>query len=191
MSDNFINQLTLDCLMNKDQYKQHVQSKIQRSIGKEERRFYRKRILDLTRDLLSKPSFHEQNVLPDVKYAFQNYVKTCVEFFKSQDSNDIIQGEYNNYILDASVGEDALYENINADDPDVLIKKKQAQEAADKLLMRSVKMEKPLDKLVIRTCTKKPDEIIIPKQKDIDLTNPILKEKGIIKRQKKVKEQEN
>jgi hypothetical protein len=51
--------------------------------------------------------------------------------------------------------------------------------------MRSVKLENPLDKFVKKKLLKKPDEPIIPKQKEIDLTDPALKNKGIIKKKKK------
>ena len=53
---------------------------------------------------------------------------------------------------------------------------------ADKLLMRSIKMNVPtLDKYVTRTSTKKKDEIILPKQKNINLNEPELKNKGLKK----------
>jgi hypothetical protein len=53
---------------------------------------------------------------------------------------------------------------------------------ADKLLMRSIKMNVPtLDKYVTRTSTKKKDEIILPKQKNINLNDPELKNKGLKK----------
>jgi hypothetical protein len=53
---------------------------------------------------------------------------------------------------------------------------------ADKLLMRSIKMDVPtLDKYVTRTRTKKKEEIILPKQKNINLNDPELKNKGLKK----------
>ena len=171
MSDNLVNQITLDCLMNKEQYNKCVQNKISKILCRQEKRFYKKRIVDLTKDLLSKPSVHEKMILPDVKYAFDIYTKTCVEYFKALDNNDILQEEY---------------KNINSDLPahDIEIVQ-QTQQDADKLLMRSVSIVKPLDKFVKRTSTKKEEEIIIPKQKEIDLTDPALKNKGIIKKKKK------
>jgi hypothetical protein len=51
--------------------------------------------------------------------------------------------------------------------------------------MRSVKLENPLDKFVKKKLLKQPEEPIIPKQKDVDLTDPVLKNKGIIKKKKK------
>ena len=172
MCDNLINQITLDCLMNKDQYNRYIQNKVTKSTNRQDKKFYKKRIVDLTRDLLSKPSVHEPEILADVKYAFDNYVRNCVHYFKSLDNNDILQEEYNGSDFD-------LIPPGNSD----LITHNQYE--ADKLLMRSVKLENPLDKFVKKKLLKKPDEPIIPKQKEIDLTDPALKNKGIIKKKKK------
>ena len=51
--------------------------------------------------------------------------------------------------------------------------------------MRSINIVKPLDKFVKRTSTKKEEEVIIPKQKEIDLADPALKNKGLITKKKK------
>jgi hypothetical protein len=49
--------------------------------------------------------------------------------------------------------------------------------------MRSVKINAPsLDNFIIKTITKKPENIILPKQKEINLMDPILKNKGICKK---------
>ena len=170
MSDNFVNQITLDCLINKEQYNKCVQNKISKIVCRQEKKFYKKRLVDLTKDLLSKPSVYENTIFPDVKYAFDVYTKTCVEYFKSLDNNDILQEEYKN------IGSESILQK----DPVV----QQTQQDADKLLMRNIQI-KPLDKFVKRTCTKKEEEIIIPKQKDVNLTDPVLKNKGIIKKKKK------
>ncbi len=53
---------------------------------------------------------------------------------------------------------------------------------ADKLLMRSIKIDVPtLDKYVTRTRTKRKDEIILPKQKNINLNDSEFKIKGLKK----------
>jgi hypothetical protein len=158
--------------MNKDQYNRYIQNKITKSVSREDRKFYKKRIVDLTRDLLSKPSVHEPEILADVKYAFDNYVRTCVHYFKSLDNNDILQEEYKGGDFDL----------IPSGDADLT---SHSQEEANKLLMRHVKLENPLDKFVKKKLLKKPEEPIIPKQKEIDLTDPALKNKGIIKKKKK------
>jgi hypothetical protein len=161
--------------MNKDHYTRIMQNKVSNSLNRQDRRFYKKRIVDLTRDLLSKPSEHEKNVFIDVKFAFDNYIKTCVNYFKSIDNNDILQEEYKNFDPD----------DCNQNDASASNEKENKKHEADKLLMRSVKMGNPLDKFVKRKMLKVPDPPVIPKQKDIDLADPELKNKGIIKRKKK------
>ena len=53
---------------------------------------------------------------------------------------------------------------------------------ADKLLMRSIKIDAPtLDKYVTRVITKKKEEIILPKQRNINLNDPEFKNKGLKK----------
>jgi hypothetical protein len=49
MSESFVNQITLDCLLNKEMYSKHLRSTKTKQINKEERKFYRKRIYNLFR----------------------------------------------------------------------------------------------------------------------------------------------
>ena len=52
--------------------------------------------------------------------------------------------------------------------------------------MRSINISNPsLDYFVKRIITKKPEDMILPKQKDINLSDPILKNKGVIISDKK------
>ena len=149
MSDAFVNQVTLNCLMNKEQYSKYVSNVITKKINRKDKKFYRKRIYNLTKELLLTD---EQTacLLPDVKYAFDNYIKTCIYYFKTLDNNDIIQEEYK--------------EINNAE--------------LNKLFDKDV----DLDNFVIKTITKMPEDIILPKQKEINLMDPILKNKGICKK---------
>jgi hypothetical protein len=162
--------------MNKTQFQRHLQEKISNSVNRQDKRFYKKRIVDLTRDMLSKPSFHESNILSDVKYAFDNYVKTCVQYFKTIDNSDILQEEYKNMDDETEISSNCESANEKAN-PNY--------EDINKLLMRSVKMDNSLDKFVKKKFTKIQEEPIIPKQKEIDLMDPVLKTKGIIKKKKK------
>jgi len=172
MCDNLINQITLDCLINKEHYNRLLQNKISKNIDKQDKKFYKKRIVDLTRDLLSKPSVHEPEILTDVKYAFDNYIKICIHYFKSLDNNDILQEEYKDCDFDLIP---IINEDVSHHD----------QHSADKLLMRSIKMVNPLDKFVKKKMLKNNQPQVIPKQKEVDLADPLLKSKGIVKKKKK------
>jgi hypothetical protein len=180
-SDDFLNQVSLDFLINKKQYKNHfvsfTENTINKKINKKDKKFYRRRILNLTKDLLSKETEveAEASIPPDIKYMFDNFIKACVHYFKILDRNDIIQEDYNEF----DEFEDKIKENNEINDESHKILK----EENEKLLMRSVKMTNPsLDNFIKINMTKQSKELIIPQQKEINLKDPILKNKGIDKK---------
>ena len=52
MSQAFVDQVTLDCLLNKSMFNAHVKNKQAQSVNKEERKFYKKRIYNLFKEML-------------------------------------------------------------------------------------------------------------------------------------------
>jgi hypothetical protein len=168
MSESFINQITLDCLLNRDLVNNHLKIKRTNQINKEDRKFYRKRIFNLFKEIINGNTPKE--LPPDVNYAYDNFVKTSIHYFKTIDNNDIIQSEYKDYDFSTNNS------NETCDISNNLVNNLEA----DKLLMRSVKMDiQTLDKYVKRKVTKKNKEIVLPKQKEINLKTPELKNKGI------------
>jgi hypothetical protein len=169
-SDAFLNQVSLDYLINRKQYKNHLTNTINKKINKKDKKFYRRRIQSLTKELLTKEE-EEIVMSPDVKYAFDNFIKTCIHYFKILDKNDIIQEDYNEFDCE-------IKENIEISESSQFLK-----EENEKLLMRSVKMTNhSLDNFIKIKMTKSPEELIIPQQKEINLKNPVLKNKGVIKK---------
>jgi hypothetical protein len=170
MNDQRINEITLECLMNKQQYAKHIgQSSVttKESIRKD-KKFYKKRIFDLTKKLLNNEK--PETMYPDVGSAFDSYAKVCIEYFKVLDKSDIIQEDY--------VGiEDGWLNNSPADPSYNAVEESM-------LMMRSIKITEPnaLEKLVKRKTTKLEKKAIIPVQKDINLKDPNLKNKGICKK---------
>jgi hypothetical protein len=173
ISENIISNLTLECLMNKAQYekyfKQGQENSNNKIINKREKRFYKRRIFDLTKQLLNNEK--PEMMFPDVASAFDLYAKVCVEYFKALDKTDIIQSDYKEFVNNAASESNTLSES--------------EQSELNKLLMRSIKITEPnaLEKLVKRTtakiCKNPP---IIPLQKDINLKDPVFKNKGIRKK---------
>ena len=178
MTDNYINQITLDCFVNKEVFNNKVKQNIKKMIDKKDKKFYRKRIINLTREILYNSKLE---LSPDIKYSFDNYIKCCIDNFKIIDKTDIIQEEYKNLDLDKCL------EDISSDlDDNINITK----EEADKLMMRSIKINNStLDKFVKKKMIKKEDEIVLPQQKNIDLNDPVLKTKGI--RNNSIKKKKN
>jgi hypothetical protein len=179
VSDSFINQVTLECLLNKDLIDKKLSNKMAKTVNKNDKKFYRKRIHNLAKDILiSKEEL--KDIPPDIKFAFNNFMKVCINHFKIIDNNDIIQQEHIDYTnLDESI---TIGENISEINDDNVLNK----DEADKLLMRSINLAAPtLDTFVTRKITKPPTQMIIPQQKEINLKDPALKEKGILNKGKK------
>jgi hypothetical protein len=171
MSEAFVNQVTLDCLLNKQMYNNQIKTKKAKQINKEERKFYRKRTFNLFKEMINGNT--PENLLPDVKYAYDNFINSTIQYFKTIDNNDIIQSEYKDVVFLTSnfsdIYTDCSINSINNSD-------------ADLLLMRSIKLDVPtLDKYVKKTLNKKKEQIVLPKQKEINLNDPELKTKGIKK----------
>jgi hypothetical protein len=163
MSEEFVNKVTLEYLVNKD-YNVTVKTS---KVDKRDKKFYRKRIFNLTKEILSNEE--PADVLPDVKHAFDNYVKHCINYFKAIDCSDILQEDY----------KDMSMNNLcNATE---LLESNQIQEDANKLIMRSINIQSStLDKFIKRTVKK--ETVVLPQQKEVDLKNPELKLKGVKKK---------
>ena len=58
-------------------------------ISKGDKKFYKKRIIQLTKDLLKKES--DNNI---INSSFNAYIKTAIDFFQFIDKKEIMQDEY-------------------------------------------------------------------------------------------------
>jgi hypothetical protein len=164
MSQSLVNQITLDCLLNKETMGKHVMKQREKQINKEDFKFYRKRIFNLFKEIINNNS--PQDLSPDVKYAYDTFIKSSIDYFKTVDNNDLLQEEYKDIEFPDEVSNTPIIDSSEA----------------DKLLMRSVKMDMPtLDKYVKRTSLKKETQIVLPRQREVNITNPELKDKGLKK----------
>jgi hypothetical protein len=176
MSEELINQITLDCLVDKEVFTKMHEVKKQKMVNKRDKKFYRKRILNLTKELLIQKEDNYNEINPDIKNSFDNYIRTCIQYFKVIDNNDILQEEYK--ILNMEKQDEKNNSSI-----DIAMHENTYDNEKDRLFMRSVKMKHNLDNFVKITTTKKPEEIILPKLKEINLQDPILRIKGIRKKE--------
>ena len=180
MSTEYVNQVTLECLMNKDTYKKYVATKKKSVVNKKDQKFYRRRILSLTKELLypEEATTPEKSTTPtpattindpNIIGLFQIYSKACIEYFKSLDKNDIIQDDYSTFTPKTA---EMSPEDIKT------------QAEIDQQFMRSIHVKEAttLDKFVKRSTTAPKEDPILPKQKDINLRDPALKNKGIRKK---------
>jgi hypothetical protein len=191
MSEEFINQVTLNCLMNKEQYNKYIKNntiKLPNSVNKKDKKFYKKRIYNIIKQLLSSQETEiEPRLFTDVQKSFDHFVNICIHSLKVIDKSDIIQEDYKDIAESITLNLDL---NTELDDADI-----QTKEEADLLLVRSIKIANPsLDNFVKRKYTKAPETIVMPQQKDINLRDPNLKIKGIKEKEKekeKEKDKEN
>ena len=171
-SESTINQITLDCLLNRTQYEKYLSKQLLNKINEKDRLFYRKRTLNLTKELLK--GDEDVFVSPDVKYAFECYIKTCVRYFRVLDKSDLIQEEYKFLNL-------VEEEGIKPSSLDGLT------ELDEILFTRKINFNPnngTLDNFVEIKSLVQEDTVVIPppQQRKINLKDPILRNKGIRKK---------
>ena len=162
MSNDLINNITLNYLVNKDLCIRTTTTT--KKTNKEDRKFYRKRIYGLVQDILTSRE-KRASMSPDVLLAFDIFMNAGVNYFKNLDTTDIIQEDYKG--IDTSLSE--------IDDCE------QTVENANKGMMRAIQMNNSLDNFITKKVTNK-RILLLPQQRDIDLKDPSLKNKGIQKK---------
>jgi hypothetical protein len=147
-------------------------------------KFYRKRIYDLAKRLLISKDERE-SVTPDVNYAFSNFVKTSISYFKIIDKQDILQKEYEGLEeQETNTFVDKDEEEFNNNYDMYIMKKITMPE--EKLKMTS------MDNFVIRKQSEEIKETIIyPQKREFNLKDESLKNKGIKKKESKEKKNIN
>lgn len=176
-----INQITLDCLINKDMYDNMVNSSEVKKDNLKEMKFYRKRIYDLAKRLLISKDDRE-SVTPDVNYAFSNFVKASISYFKIIDKEDILQKDYEE-LEETANNNEFIEEETNNYDTYIMKKITLPQE---KMKMTT------MDNFVIRKQAEENEEsIIYPQKREFNLKDESLKNKGIKKKITKEKKNIN
>lgn len=142
----------------------NVNNNKERIITKDDKKFYKKRILSITKEL-----FYKTNYPQSIKKLHNSYISQIVEYFQICDREDILQEEYN--------GMENTDDLPNIDD-DLSI------DDANKGLFNNVPKENTIDDFVTtKQINIKP--VHVPKQKKIDLKTPELKMKGVKRKNKK------
>lgn len=167
-----VNQITLACLINKEQYNKYVSS-TKKPNNKKERKFYRKRILQLTKDILMNEP--PTTLSSDIQLIFDSYANLCIQYFKMLDKTDLLQNEYNDMMI--SEGDVNMVTETNSS-----IGNTEIPESVNQLMMRTIKIDNTLDNFVKKTILKKEKVIPLPVQKEINLKDPSLRIKGIRKK---------
>jgi len=110
------------------------------------------------------------SLFPDIKNSFDIFIRTCIDYLKSQDKCDIIQNDYNNF-SDVSIPE-----TITSYPTNTIVNNNEI----NALMMRKIlKKKNSIDSFVKRTSTRQ-TTTIIPQKKKINLHDPELKTKGLV-----------
>jgi hypothetical protein len=188
-----VDHVTLDLMVNQPQYERYLRAKEADLTGKYEKakRFYKKRITEMTRDLLKGDTVNDIFVLQ----AFEAYAKACITHFRNKDKNDTLQEEYvaecvavgylppiNEGVNDDTDNDDADNNDEDVNDVDNL--NDSSKKKLDILLSfdkhKAQKMP-TLDTYVIKT-TPTPtikNNVPIPQQREINLDDPKFKTKDL------------
>jgi hypothetical protein len=180
-SDQIVEDITIEYLLS-GSFNKRNQS-ISKPPPLKNKKFYRKRLIQLTKDLLTEneiertdqPVYH-----PDIYRSFYQYINTSIDYFQTIDRNDIIQEDYKDLYGEREGEGEGITELFPEFKDD--LEYNETLEKANKHMMRQINMKNyTLDGLVKRTVIKK-EEPILPKKKKINLKDPELKNKGVGKK---------
>ena len=137
---------------------------LENGVNKEDLKFYRKRILQQTKDYL-----REGRLESSIDRAFDNYADKLMEYYKFIDKKEIIQKEYEN-----------MEENSGIDVKDINLMEE------NKKMMKEVEPPVKTIKDFITVVAEKPKKKrIIPKLKEFNLKKDELRIKGLKKEKSK------
>jgi hypothetical protein len=183
--------MTAEYMMNRTQYDKlmrHENEEDMHAEFRKDRRFYKKRIFALTRDLFNKKTRDVEIVAP-----FNAYIKECIKYLKFKDMSDIIQMEHaeqpaevdddgfdggmtTDYATDFCAVGDGDEEKEKGDGVDIISR------ANEYCMKQSPEVKRiSLDNYVVVQTPSSDDhpQLIIPKRKEINLRDPSFKTKGL------------
>ena len=201
-----VDHVTLDLMVNQPQYERYLRIKEADLSGKYEKakRFYKKRIVEMTRELLKGETVNDIFVLQ----AFEAFAKSCITYFRNKDKNDTLQEEhmaecvaigYLPPIMETESGSVDLDNDDDIDEEDAEPNPNLTDSSKRKLeILMSFDKHKvtvpTLDTFVIKTTPAANNHIShnhgvsIPHLKEINLDDPKFKTKDIKPKPSKIKQ---
>ena len=194
---NEIDSMTLSYFANKSQY-DSILKKAEYGTDKQcknDIKFYKKRILDLTKRLFRNDEEQIQDT--HVNKCFTSYVKSCVTYLKFLDKSDIIQkryeeenekdsGESKDITKAVGYSNDTIkmddYASHNSHNENITQTNESKFENCDHLFSRPEDVKKiTLDNYIIKT-NEQSKTIFLPKKEEINIKTKEHKRKGIAKK---------
>jgi hypothetical protein len=108
MSEDLVNQITLSCLISKNQL-QKLNKKLNENTEnnrKSDKYIYKDRIQILFNDLLK--DREPDDLLQEVKTGFDFFIDKCIYYFKAVDNNEILEKERSNTLSDCNYIKDDI-----------------------------------------------------------------------------------
>ena len=164
-----VNAITLECMINPKIYS--VASKHNNSsVDASDCTFYKKRVIALTKSL-----YNNKICNVNLKNAFDIYLRECIEYLKFQDTFDILQDEFSG--IPNTPTDEKTPSQLEID---LAMSGKNVDESTRRIFKTPPDV-KPMDKFV--NISKAPVPVPDPPiQKNIDLSDPKLKRKGLKKK---------
>ena len=167
-----VNYITLETMANSDTYNKYLKKNNldQDTVLKSEKRFYRKRIIAMVKDILNNNLNNNSDcpVNDVIINSFNTFARLCISHFKFKDTMDNIQGDYKDMVLVETTTTESTVDDWSIDD-------------ANKLFMKQVdKKVITMDNFVTKTSPPQ-DEMLLPKTKEFNLKDPKYKKKDIKK----------
>jgi hypothetical protein len=149
-----------------DKYNQKIDTSVHTVALKEDILFYRKRILQTTKELL-----RDNSINSNVDNSFYQYAQELIKYYKFIDKKDIIQEEYKNL-------KEKPKKEVNTN-----FKLSENNKIMSRETKKHIKTIKDCIPIVVRT--KKKKKRTYPKKKEIDIKDPRFRIKGLEKEKSK------
>jgi hypothetical protein len=156
--------------------------------SKEDIRFYRKRIIAFTKEMLkiTDDDATDDTSTPSIKKEYNAYIKHMINYFKMVDRVDILQNQYQDSSAQRKEHEERTREELANKKTELELADIARLKINDEIMIKkTIKVSNLNDFVIITKDESKEKENkrhSIPLQKEIDLTSPILKNKGIKKK---------
>lgn len=165
MIQNEVDALTLQYFVN-NKFEKSIAPESEKTgvvVTSAERKFYKKRILQLMKDMFKKRGPNDS-----IQSSFDSFILSSISYFKFADASEVLQEEYG---------------DVNTNDSNVIDADMDVS-AADEGIFNIPPAKATLDTFVT-TKTVTMNEKIIPTTKPINITNNKYKTKGVKKKKKK------
>ena len=158
--DISLNLIDLQYLTNPDQLTKLMQKKDLQQISRNDLDFYKKRIFQLTKDML-----RGEKINTKVNKAFVNYAQICIDHFKFMDKMELIQNDYKD--IKSPVNKKNTFNMKNSNDMMLRKKKPHRPRITDNIKIKSTRIIK---------------QPVIPQNRNFNLKDPKFREKGLKKK---------